>query len=158
MKIFDIGQEAEGFIAIGQLATGVIAIGQLATGVIAVGQLARGVIAVGQGAVGVLAFGQIVFALFYGGGMLGLAGIRTRPALLIYGVAGDGHLRDGGRWRPSFRFRRGIIGWQTGVRVGAAAVLAIVVVWVGLSWIPSFVEGDEVPAGPPPATFAPGTR
>ncbi|MEM9189386.1 MAG: hypothetical protein AAGF12_09430 [Myxococcota bacterium] len=69
MKLFDVGQEAEGFIAIGQEARGVIAIGQLALGVVAIGQLARGVFVVGQLAVGVFAVGQIAI------GILGAAGI-----------------------------------------------------------------------------------
>lgn len=74
MKIFDAGQEANGFIAIGQVATGVIAIGQLATGVIAVGQVARGGICVGQGAIGLVTVGMGSVGIFHSTGMVGLGG------------------------------------------------------------------------------------
>lgn len=60
MKVFDVGAEATGFIAIGQFATGVFAFGQFATGIIAVGQLARGVFVVGQLALGVAGIGQLI--------------------------------------------------------------------------------------------------
>ena len=60
VKVFDVGAEATGFIAIGQFATGVIALGQFATGVVAVGQLARGVFVVGQLALGVAGVGQLI--------------------------------------------------------------------------------------------------
>jgi hypothetical protein len=60
VKVFDVGAEATGFIAIGQFATGVIALGQFATGIVAVGQLARGVFVVGQLALGVAGIGQLI--------------------------------------------------------------------------------------------------
>jgi hypothetical protein len=154
MKFFDAGSEAVGFIAIGQQATGVIAIGQLATGVIAIGQLARGVVVVGQLAIGVAAFGQLIAALTYGGGMVGLVGIRTRPSLLIWGFAGTGHLRQGGRWRPSFERARST-GGLTALRVASGVLVLGLVVGIGLSWLPDYVDG---PPEPPPPSFEPGTR
>lgn len=157
MKFFDVGQEAEGFIAFGQQATGVIAVGQLATGVIAIGQLARGFVVIGQLAVGVLAFGQLAVSLLWGGGMVGLAGIRARPSLLVWGVLGSGNLFQGGRlnpritWAPWHDSRL----WLRPLRALALAAAATLVVFVGLAWFPDFVEG---PGEPPPPTFAPGTR
>lgn len=74
MKLFDVGQEAHGVIAIGQFATGVFAFGQIATGVVAIGQVARGVFVVGQVAIGVLCVGQLVLGLHTAIGMLGVAG------------------------------------------------------------------------------------
>lgn len=74
VRFFDVGDQAEGVIALGQFATGVIAIGQVATGVIAIGQVARGVLAVGQGAVGIFAFGQGSLGAYYAVGMIGLGG------------------------------------------------------------------------------------
>ncbi len=74
MRFFDIGQEANGFIAVGQIATGVFAFGQVATGVVAVGQGARGVIAVGQGAIGVVAVGMGAVGLIHSVAMLGIGG------------------------------------------------------------------------------------
>lgn len=154
MKLIDIGQEAEGFIAIGQLATGVIAIGQLATGVIAIGQLARGVIVVGQLALGLVAFGQLVGAVTFGGGMVGLAGIRTRPSLLIVGLLGEGNLIRDGRLRPRVRVHE-MQGWVQALRLLAFAGLAALTATVGLGWLTDF---DAQPDVPPPPTHAPGTR
>jgi hypothetical protein len=75
MRFFDIGQEAEGFIAIGQFATGVIAIGQMATGVIAIGQLARGVFAIGMLSTGVVSVGMLSLGVVHCVSMIG-AGAR----------------------------------------------------------------------------------
>jgi len=158
VKFFDAGQEAEGFIAIGQMATGVIAIGQLATGVIAIGQLARGVIAIGQLAVGVVAFGQLAVALTYGGGMIGLAGVRIRQSLLVYGLLGSSDPWPSGRRFPHAapiivrQTRRTI----TVVRTVLAGVLVGVVTLVALSWLPSLPDRLQDPPAPP--TYAPGTR
>lgn len=154
MKVFDVGTEPVGFIAIGQNATGVIAVGQLATGVLAIGQLARGVFVVGQLAVGVMAFGQLCLALTYGGGMVGVAGFRTRPSLLVWGVIGDGHLRRDGRWRPTARWRP-TNGPVTTLRVAVLVGIAVAVVMIGLSWLPEFPDD---PDGPPPTTLPPGSR
>lgn len=74
MKLFDIGPEAHGFIAVGQFATGVFAFGQLATGVVAIGQLARGVVVVGQLAIGVFVVGQLGIGLLGSVAMIGIAG------------------------------------------------------------------------------------
>jgi hypothetical protein len=154
VKVFDVGSEAEGFIAIGQQATGVIAIGQLATGVVAIGQLARGVIVLGQLAIGVLAFGQGCLSLTYGGGMFGLAALRTTPSLAVWGVIGEGHLRSNGRWRPTAR-------WQqtsrpvTVLRLTALIAAAVFVVLIGLSWLPDLPDKLD---GPPPTTLPPGSR
>ncbi len=71
---FDIGQEAQGVIAVGQIATGVIAIGQMATGVIAIGQVARGGIAVGMGAMGLVSVGMGAVGVFHCTAMMGLGG------------------------------------------------------------------------------------
>jgi hypothetical protein len=154
MKLIDVGQEAEGFIAIGQFATGVIAFGQVATGVIAVGQLARGVIVIGQLALGVAAFGQLTCAFTYGGGMLGVAGIRARPSLLVFGLFGEGSLFRGGRLAPRVR-RFQSTGWLLAVRLALAGLVTVLVLTVGLSWLTSF---DATPDEPPPTTPAPGTR
>lgn len=81
MRIFDVGQHAEGFIAIGQEATGVFALGQVATGVIAIGQLARGVVAIGQLSFGLVSVGMLSFGLIHATG-LG-AGGRAGPGLVI---------------------------------------------------------------------------
>lgn len=82
MKIFDVGQEAHGFIAIGQVATGFFALGQGATGVIAIGQLARGVIAIGQVAIGVVTVCQVGFGLVSCVAMLGIAGRWAKGLVL----------------------------------------------------------------------------
>lgn len=76
MKLFDAGDQAEGFFAVGQFATGFIAIGQMATGVIAIGQMARGVFAIGQLAVGFIGWGQAGVGIFHAAGMLGVGGRR----------------------------------------------------------------------------------
>lgn len=100
MRWFDVGEDAHGFIALGQLATGFIAVGQMATGVVAIGQIARGVIAVGQGAIGVVAFGQGAVGLYYGVGMVGIAGrgfglvIPLFPSLGAAAVAPDATTLD----------------------------------------------------------------
>lgn len=73
-KLFDVGQEATGFIAVGQFATGFIAIGQVATGVIAIGQAARGIIVVGQLAVGLVSLGMLSCGLMGAVGMIGAGG------------------------------------------------------------------------------------
>ncbi len=82
MRIFDVGQVANGFIAIGQEATGVIAIGQLATGFIAIGQVARGVIAIGMLSYGVVSVGMLSCGLVFCSAMLG-AGGRAGPSMLV---------------------------------------------------------------------------
>lgn len=74
MRFFDMGQEANGFIAVGQIATGVFAFGQMATGVVAVGQVARGVFVVGQGAIGVVCLGMGSAGLAVSVGMVGVGG------------------------------------------------------------------------------------
>lgn len=74
MRIFAVGQHAEGVIAIGQEATGIFALGQFATGFIAIGQVARGFIAVGQLALGVFAVGQLALGLTFCVAMLGAGG------------------------------------------------------------------------------------
>lgn len=163
MKFFDVGQEAEGFIAIGQVATGVIAIGQVATGVIAIGQLARGVIAIGQLAVGVVAFGQGVAALTYGGGMVGIAGVRIRQSLLVYGVLGTSDPWPRGRRLPTFApvERKHTSGAHTAVRAVLAAALAAAVVWIALWWmldLPDRIDSPPPAPSTPPTTFEPGTR
>ena len=155
MRFLDVGSEPVGIIAIGQNATGVIAIGQLATGVVAVGQLARGVFVLGQLAVGVAAFGQAAVALTYGGGMLGLVGLRTSPSLLVLGVAGEGHLWRNGRFGSTARLYRTSRG-LTAVRVIAMLLVIGAVVWIALSWLPDYI--DDEPDEPPPTTFEPGTR
>lgn len=81
MRWFDVGQEAEGVIAIGQQATGVIAIGQLALGVVAIGQLARGVIVIGQLGIGVVTVGQLPLGVVWSAGMVGVGG--TSPGWLV---------------------------------------------------------------------------
>lgn len=143
MKLFDVGRHAEGFVAVGQEATGVIAVGQLATGVIAVGQLARGFVVVGQLALGVLAFGQLTVAVTWGGGMLGVAGVRSRASLLVWGVLGRGRLFADGRLQPAIEPVRlsGLPAGATFVRVAAMAAVVGLVVAVGLGWFPGWVAG-----------------
>lgn len=160
MKFFDAGQEAQGFIAVGQMATGVIAIGQLATGVIAIGQLARGVIVIGQLAVGVVAFGQLIAALTYGGGMVGLAGIRVRQSLLVYGILGTSDPWPRGRrypWRAPIEWKR-TSATVTAVRAVLGAAVAVAVVWIGVLWMLDLPDRIQGPESPPPTTFEPGTR
>lgn len=82
MKFFDVGQEANGFIAIGQMATGFFALGQMATGVIAIGQLARGFIAIGMLTYGVVSIGMIGVGIGAMTGMIGLAGTRVAGGIL----------------------------------------------------------------------------
>ncbi len=160
MKFFDVGQEAHGFIAIGQLATGVIAIGQLATGLVAIGQLARGVFVIGQLAIGVVAFAQVPAALTYGGGMVGLAGIRMRQSLLVYGILGSSDPWPRGRRYPWLA----PVEWQhtsprlTALRALLAAVLSGLVVWIALLWLVDLPDRIDGPPAPPPPTFAPGSR
>ena len=142
-------------IAFGTEPVGIIAIGQNATGVIAIGQLARGVIVVGQLAIGVAAFGQLAVALTYGGGMLGIAGLRTLPSLVVWGVAGEGHVRQEGHWRLSARWRR------TTARLTALGVVVLIAIAatvgiVALPWLPDFI--DDEPAQPPPTTYPSGAR
>lgn len=72
---FDVGQEAEGFIAIGQMATGVIAIGQVAFGVIAIGQVSRGVIAIGQASIGIVSVGMVAAGVGYTVALMGVGGV-----------------------------------------------------------------------------------
>lgn len=79
---FDVGQEAEGFIAIGQMATGVIAIGQMAHGVIAIGQVARGVVAIGQVSLGIFTVGMASAGVVYTVALVGVAGVAG-PGLVI---------------------------------------------------------------------------
>jgi len=157
VKLIDAGQHAEGFFAFGQQATGVIAVGQLATGVIAIGQLARGFVVIGQLALGVLAFGQVSVSLTWGGGMLGLAGFRTRPSLLVWGVLGKGRLFQNGRLSPLIERVRYSDSppAHSFARVLVFAGMVALVLTVGLGWFPDFVEG---PPAPPPPTYAPGTR
>lgn len=78
MRFFDVGQEANGFIAVGQVATGFIAIGQLATGVIAIGQVARGVFCVGMGSFGLFSIGMTTIGVVSGAGMIGISGVYSR--------------------------------------------------------------------------------
>lgn len=92
VKLFDVGQEAHGVMAIGQAATGVVAFGQVATGVIAIGQLARGVVAVGQMAIGVVAIGQVGVGIVYGAGMFGVG--AAAGGILPLGVIGRLGLGD----------------------------------------------------------------
>ena len=73
-RIFDVGQEATGFIAIGQFATGFFAFGQVATGVIAIGQVARGFFVIGQAGFGLLSVGMASGGLIASVGMLGVGG------------------------------------------------------------------------------------
>ena len=99
MRVFDVGVQPIGFVAIGQLPTGVIAIGQGATGVIAIGQLARGVIVLGQLAIGIVAFGQLAVGGVWAGGMLAIAPV-SGPYMLgtgLFGALPLGALRRG-RW------------------------------------------------------------
>jgi hypothetical protein len=76
MKFFDVGQEANGFIAIGQMATGFFALGQMATGFIAIGQLARGFIAIGMVTYGVVSIGMLGVGVGAMVGMVGAGGVR----------------------------------------------------------------------------------
>ena len=88
MRLFSVGVEPVGFIAIGALPTGVIALGQGATGVLAIGQLARGVVAVGQLSLGVFAFGQLAAGALWAGGQLAIGGTQGF-AMLGWGLVGD---------------------------------------------------------------------
>jgi hypothetical protein len=153
-----IGQRATGIIAVGQLATGVLAIGQVATGVFAIGQVARGVFVIGQLALGVAAFGQLVVALTFGGGMVGVAGVRATPSLLIWGVGGRGRIMHERRLNPTF-IRHHTSTRSNVVRAVVMTAIAVTVAYVALGWIPDYLtDGFDAPAAPPPPTYAPGTR
>ena len=99
MRVFDVGVQPVGFVAIGQLPTGVIAIGQGATGVVAVGQLARGVIVLGQLAIGIVALGQLSVGAVWAGGMVAVAPVGG-PYMLGTGLLGALPFRAlrRGRW------------------------------------------------------------
>ena len=90
MKVFDIGVEPVGFIAIGVVPRGVIAIGPLATGVVAIGQIARGFIAIGQLAIGVLSIGQLSVGMWWASGQLAMAPVGG-PAMLRLAPFGTAH-------------------------------------------------------------------
>ena len=125
MRLFSVGVEPVGFIAIGALPTGVIALGQGATGVLAIGQLARGVVAVGQLSLGVFAFGQLAAGALWAGGQLAIGGTQGF-AMLGWGLVGD--------WVP---WRRGTLKvrpaarlWAVALRAALLAALAALVVWL----------------------------
>lgn len=125
LRWFDVGEEAQGVIAIGARATGVIAIGQLATGVIAIGQVARGVFCVGQLAAGMVVLGQLSFGVTFNAAMLGVGG--TSPGWFVL---------------PLFDRRRGPLA-QLGEPVGALRLLGVAVLMV--AWY-ALVATDLVPA------------
>lgn len=127
MRLFDVGVEPVGVIAIGVAPRGVLAVGPVATGVIAVGQLARGFVAFGQLAIGVVAFGQLSVGMWWAAGQLAIAPLGG-PAMLCY--APFGMLYPG-------RFARGEEDWRVpaapgpGWRmIGALLVIAGVAVLV----------------------------
>lgn len=76
MRLLSTDPSEPGVIAVGQVAVGIFAFGQSAHGIVAIGQLARGVVAVGQLAIGVVALGQGAVGLWFGTGMVGIAGQR----------------------------------------------------------------------------------
>jgi hypothetical protein len=128
MKVFDIGVEPVGFIAIGVVPRGVIAIGPLATGVVAIGQIARGFIAIGQLAIGVLSIGQLSVGMWWASGQLAMAPVGG-PAMLRLAPFGTAHpirwIRGDEVWREAGRPK-------TGWRLAASAFFVIavaVLVW-----------------------------
>jgi hypothetical protein len=125
MRLFEVGVQPVGFIALGALPTGVIAIGQGATGVIAVGQLARGVIAVGQLSVGVFAFGQLALGAAWAGGQVAVGGTQGL-AMLGWGVVGD--------WLPwkrrALKVRPARALWSVALRAAFLAGLVALVAWL----------------------------
>ncbi|MFH2071679.1 MAG: hypothetical protein ABIJ75_02385 [Actinomycetota bacterium] len=87
MRLFDVGVEPVGVVAIGVAPRGVLAIGPLATGVIAIGQVARGFVAVGQLAIGVVVIGQLAFGMWWASGQLAVAPLGG-PAMLRFAPFG----------------------------------------------------------------------
>lgn len=112
MRIIDVGQEAQGFIAIGQMATGIIAIGQFATGIIAVGQLARGVFVVGQVSLGVVSVGMGSAGLVWCGAMLGVGGRGAGGVLPLTPSLGE--RRRTPTLTPLSSIQGGASGWARG--------------------------------------------
>jgi hypothetical protein len=133
-RVFDVGQEAYGIIAIGQTATGVIAVGQMATGVIAIGQVARGGIAIGMGAIGIIAIGMGACGLVWCGGMLAIGG---RVAFGITPLSLSPVFDEGFARRPTW--------WIGGVAQCVGLAAAAVAFWL-LAGLP---VGDALwgPAG-----------
>jgi hypothetical protein len=110
MKVFDVGVEPIGFIAIGVLPRGVVAIGPLATGVVAIGQVARGFIAIGQLAIGVVSIGQLSVGMWWSSGQLAMAPVAG-PAMLRLAPFGTARpfkwLRGDEVWRQPGKEKRG---------------------------------------------------
>jgi hypothetical protein len=132
VRVFDVGVQPVGFIAIGQLPTGVIAIGQGATGVVAVGQLARGVIVIGQLAIGVVALGQLAVGAVWAGGMVAVAPVGG-PYMLGTGLLGRlpfGALRRG-RWSQFVARQSSPVGLVVRLLVLAAIAIGVWLIAIG---------------------------
>jgi hypothetical protein len=110
MKLFDMGYNATGVVAVGQAATGFFAFGQGAKGVIAVGQFALGGIAVGQFAFGLIGWGQFGGGIFSAAGMFGIGGRRPLGAVLPL-VPSIGRPRVMPEATPFEVVQRGGTGW-----------------------------------------------
>lgn len=109
MKLFDIGQEATGVIAIGQHATGIVAVGQVAFGVVAVGQGAFGVLTFGQLSVGLCSMGMLSTGMFFSIAMIGVGG---RGIGVVFPLAPSlGPNRGYPELRTVDEVRRGEPGW-----------------------------------------------
>jgi hypothetical protein len=128
MRLFEVGVQPVGFIALGALPTGVIAIGQGATGVIAVGQLARGVVAVGQLSLGIFAFGQLALGAAWAGGQVAVGGTQGL-AMLGWGAVGDWLPWKGEA--PKVRPARAL--WSVALRAALLAGLVALVAWLALA-------------------------
>lgn len=128
MRVFDVGTEPVGVVAIGANATGIIAIGQLATGVIAIGQLARGVIVVGQLSLGVLAVGQLSLGVGWSAGMVGAGG--TSGPWLVFGAFGRLFVR-----RLLGRQRGPIVEGGPKSPIGVAIAVVTVAFLAALWWV-----------------------
>ena len=123
MRVFDVGVQPVGFVAIGQLPTGVIAIGQGATGVVAIGQLARGVIVIGQLAIGIVALGQLAVGAAWAGGMVAVAPVGG-PYMLGTGLFGA---------LPFKALRRGRWSQFVGRQMSSVGLGVRVVVFLGIA-------------------------
>jgi len=137
MKLFDVGVEPVGVIAIGVLPRGVLAIGPLATGVVAIGQVSRGFVAIGQLAVGVIAVGQVSVGMWWSSGQLAIAPLAG-PAMLRVAPFGVLYPLRLARGEPDWRIQTPLPrGWRL------VASLLLVVAVGALVWFFGVLPAQE---------------
>ena len=142
VRLFDVGVEPVGVVAIGVLPRGVLAIGPLATGVVAVGQLARGFVAVGQLAVGVVAVGQLAVGMWWASAQLAVAPLAG-PAMLRIAPFGIVYPLRLVRGRPDWSIpTTPSSGWRL------IAALVFVAAVVTLVWYVAVLPARDALTGP----------